>query len=119
MIQLVVFDNRNQALEFVNELQRRDIACSLDEDGHVFVEPDAFEAAFAVVLAAELVSASPWTGEACPACGSHHVQNVGVDWKHASWGFLLLCACLLGLPLLWRQRVHQCLSCGEHWEALR
>ena len=88
-------------------------------DGTVVVEPDDFEAAFAFLIEAELVSASPWTGEACPTCGKHQVLNIGIDWKHTSWAFLLLTAGLLGLPLLWHKRTHHCMSCGGLWETSR
>jgi len=112
MLILAQFKRREKAQALADVLRARGLASRLGDGGEVGVEPDDFEAAFAVLAEAELVAASPWTGEACPACGGHQVRDSGVDWKHASWAFLLLTAALLGLPLLWRRRVHRCQACG-------
>jgi hypothetical protein len=119
MIVLVDLDNQGQARGLLRELQARGVECAATGEGRVSVEPDGFEAAFEVLAEAGLVSRSPWTGEACPGCGGHQVRDAGVDWKHASWGYLFFCACLFGLPLVWRRRVHQCMACGHHCEVSR
>ena len=113
MLILAQFKQRGEAQALAAMLRARGLSSKLGDGGEVGVEPDDFEAAFAVLVEAELVAASPWTGAACPACGSHQVRDLGVDWKHASWAFLLLTAGLLGLPLLGHRRVHRCQVCGE------
>jgi len=119
MIALAKLDVHAQVLVLVGQLHARGIASEKAEDGTVLVAFGDFESAFALLIEADLVSASPWTGEACPRCGMHMVRDVGVNWKRASWGFLLLTAGLLGLPLLWRKRTHHCLGCGGHWDVPR
>lgn len=115
MLILTQLSHRQEAQALADILRARGISSRLGDSGEVAVEPDDFEAAFAVLAEAELVPASPWTGEACPTCASHQVRDCGVDWKHASWAFLLLTVALVGLPLLWRRRVHRCQVCGEGW----
>ena len=118
MIVLTLLDAREQRIALLGQLHARGVACD-QRESFVLVDPDEFEAGFAVLEEMDLVPSSPWTGESCPSCGKHQVIVWGVNWKRASWAFLLLTVATLGLPLLWRRRVHLCLLCGANWEAGR
>jgi hypothetical protein len=119
MIVLADLENRQRAMLLVGQLQARGVCCELSEAGCVSVDPDVFEEAFQILVDADLVGLSPWTGGACPACGGHRVQDIGVNWKRASWFFLFFAVCLFGLPLRWHKRTHHCLACGAGWEVAR
>ncbi|MCK5803125.1 MAG: hypothetical protein KAI66_09845 [Lentisphaeria bacterium] len=125
MIQIAQFQFESQAKALVDELAKQAVSatCAMTRSvtkparvaGVVRVAPEDFETAMQVVIDADLLPYSSWTGVACPQCHSLKTERVKTYFKHVPLPLFLLSLFALGLPLFFLRQPNHCLDCGHLW----